>query len=378
MSQEKGQVRRSSSRHGPLLELVSRFSCVRPSRYLMLIEIWLTRVALALLLLSASLGYTCTWAAPRRKRAPPLEYIEALQDRVVKLEQLVAHLAPGVSLSGMLANASGSEDGDRSVATAESGPTGRTIDSVSSSATSLALTPQLPTAQPQTATTPIASLSKPKRSRTTSPSSSSSCAQTSLDQHEPPPSISASPTFDSSQLEQVVFDDGCSEPATSTPRSSSYKYFGQASTLRNLRVLQSLSSRSLCELGFYPQRARRRFWTAPTGFHTTPRPQSASLSTIWPAPDLADKLMDAYFGRINRDFPCINEAQFRHDFANLSQRRDADPSCLALACSVFMVGSLYVLDDRVCAKAGHAHSSGMHWWQAANDRILRSNNVANR
>ncbi len=228
-------------------------------------------------------------------------------------------------------------------------PTGRTIDSVSSSATSLALTPQLPTAQPPNGNdTDRISVEAQKEQDDIAFLELKLCANLS-GSARPPPSISASPTFDSSQLEQVVFDDGCSEPATSTPRSSSYKYFGQASTLRNLRVLQSLSSRSLCELGFYPQRARRRFWTAPTGFHTTPRPQSASLSTIWPAPDLADKLMDAYFGRINRDFPCINEAQFRHDFANLSQRRDADPSCLALACSVFMVGSLYVLDDRVCA-----------------------------
>ncbi len=83
-----------------------------------------------------------------------------------------------------------------------------------------------------------------------------------------------------------------------------------------------------------------------------------------PATDLADKLLNAYFGRVNREYPLINEAEFRHQFNNDPELRE-QPEWLGLCFSIFMVGSQFVTDPRVQAFPDQPFSRGMQYWQAA-------------
>ncbi|SNX87894.1 uncharacterized protein MEPE_06605 [Melanopsichium pennsylvanicum] len=134
-----------------------------------------------------------------------------------------------------------------------------------------------------------------------------------------------------------------------------------------------MSSRTFDELGANPKQVRPQYWTNPSKFpDTTCWP--TRCATKWPAPNLADKLLDAYFGRMNCDLPTVNELQFRQDYALLSLKSN-DIDWLALAYCIFMVGSLYVSDERARANPKDKHLGGMQWWQAARDLIFGSGRV---
>lgn len=186
-------------------------------------------------------------------------------------------------------------------------------------------------------------------------------------------SVSATPaTFDSSETERIIVGEGNrAGPAShSTP---THKFIGKASAMHSLPLLERLSSKTFAELGIHPKGARPQYWAIPSGFMDPPG-DPADVSSAWPASDLAEKLLDAYFGRMNRDFPVVNEAQFRHEFNNRAELRK-DPDWSALAFSVFMVGSHYVRDERVRAFPHDKHSRGMHWWQAAKTLLYRNARV---
>ncbi|CEH18760.1 TRANSCRIPTION FACTOR PDR1-RELATED [Ceraceosorus bombacis] len=89
----------------------------------------------------------------------------------------------------------------------------------------------------------------------------------------------------------------------------------------------------------------------------------------WPEPDLEKKLIDAYFKRPHLDYPMINELKFRHDFDNRPDMRRR-PDFVALCLGLFAVASRYVDDSRVCLnpneRAGGEtyHTAGLQWWLA--------------
>lgn len=185
-------------------------------------------------------------------------------------------------------------------------------------------------------------------------------------------------TFDSSQAERLVL--GESTKATKADSASSrdvptHKFLGKASAIHTLPLLERLSSKKYRELGFQPKGARAEYWNVPSGFLDPPSDTSVAISS-WPAPDLADKLLDAYFARMHREYPMLNEAQFRHEYKNRPELRE-DPEWLALCFCIFMVASHYVRgDDRVLAFPNDPHSRGMHWWQAAKNLIYRNTQVS--
>ncbi|KAI3475767.1 hypothetical protein L1887_62763 [Cichorium endivia] len=195
----------------------------------------------------------------------------------------------------------------------------------------------------------------------------SKLAATTLDCGDAPNTHPASPAHVASQPERLV-EAVVRAPHADPPDNWSYKYIGRASTLHALQHIKRLSRRSFQELGVHPQQVRPQYWTDQNHI-----PQAASLpkscANAWPAPDLASILLDAYFARLNRDFPIVNESQFRHQYA-LSHHTSSDNGWLALAYCIFMVGSLYVDDERARADPENEHSRGMQWWQVAKELIL--------
>ncbi len=194
----------------------------------------------------------------------------------------------------------------------------------------------------------------------------SKLAATTLDCGDAPNTHPAPPAHVASQPERLV-EAVVRAPHADPPDNWSYKYIGRASTLHALQHIKRLSRRSFQELGVHPQQVRPQYWTDQNHI-----PQAASLpkscANAWPAPDLASILLDAYFARLNRDFPIVNESQFRHEYAR-SHHTSSDNGWLALAYCIFMVGSLYVDDERARADPENEHSRGMQWWQNAKELL---------
>ena len=174
-------------------------------------------------------------------------------------------------------------------------------------------------------------------------------------------------TFDSSQSERLVVGERNKADSSNVP---THKFIGKASAIHSLPLLERLSSKSFGELGFHPKGARPEYWEVPTGLLDDPVDVDTA-SASWPSTDLADQLIDAYFARMNREYPIVNEAQFRHEYSSRPELRK-DPEWVALCFCIFMVGSHYVLDNRVRAFPNDPHSRGMQWWQAGKNLLYRN------
>lgn len=332
----------------------------------------------------ANYGYECTFVDAARKRAPPRSYVEAIEARIVKMEQLIASLAPGVDFTDRIGKPIRRPDdkGD---------------DNSNDARSSQEQSPTKPSA-------PVAPISLDRAnslcgqgasfSQMLSPShlksrdnSESDLTQTSDDDSEddiafiesrlsdfnlkqrPVVAAADSATFDSSSSERIILGDhGRVESASNTPPT--HKFIGKASAMHSLPLLEKISSKTLSNLGVHPKGARPEYWSVPSGFIDPPTDSNLTTSA-WPESDLAEKLVDAYFGRMNREYPVLNEFQFRHELANRPELR-GDAEWLALAFCVFMMGSQYVDDDRVKSFPDDKHSRGMHWWQAARSLMYRN------
>ena len=339
----------------------------------------------------ANYGYECTFVDAARKRAPPRSYIEAIEARIVKMENLIASLAPGVDFTDRIGKPIRRPDdkGDEHPNTTNDVKPPHDLSPLKAN---LAGDP-FSVDRSNHLCGPGASLTQ-----MLSPSHVKSCSNSdpalthtsdSDDDSEDDvafiesrfggalnlqatPAVTCAPTFDSSSSERIIVGDHIKVGGTShTPPT--HKFIGKASAMHSLPILERLSSKSFHELGVYPKGARPEYWSVPSGFMDPPSDPVAAIAA-WPADDLAEKLMDAYFGRMNRDFPVINEAVYRHEFTNRPELRN-DPEWLALSFSIFMVGSQFVHDERVTAFPDDKHSRGMLWWQAAKNLIFRNAKV---
>lgn len=334
-----------------------------------------------MLLHSANYGYECTFVDAARKRAPPRSYVEAIEARIVKMEQLIASLAPGVDFTDRIGKPIRRPD--------EKGDEGTNDINPPAESTYNKSDPSIANVSIERANSfrghgpPFAPMLSPSHAKSRSNSESaghtsdedseddiafieSRFSEVNVDTQPTVPSVVA--TFDSSHSERILLGDAKLDPfPQATP---THKFIGKASAMHSLPLLERLSSRNLKELGIQPTGARHEFWAVPSGFIDPPGDPN-KVSVDWPASDLADKLIDAYFGRMNREFPVVNEAQYRHDYANCPELRN-EPEWLTLSFCIFMVGSHYVVDERVKAFADDPHSRGMHWWQAAKTLMYRN------
>ncbi|KAJ1030501.1 hypothetical protein NDA16_001410 [Ustilago loliicola] len=330
---------------------------------------------------TANYGYECTFVDAARKRAPPRSYVEAIEARIVKMEQLISSLAPGVDFIDRIGkpirrpDEKGDEDANNSIQPPQSAQiksehplAGISVDRANSFCGSG------PT---------ISQMLSPSHAKSRSNSDSLNEHTSEEDSEDDiafiesrfgdvnlkrQPAVASSPaTFDSSRSERLILTGMPKEnPGSDTP---THKFIGKACAMHSLPILERLSSKSYIELGLHPKGARPEYWAVPSGFIDPPGDTAVAV-TAWPIEDLAEKLIDAYFARMNREFPVVNESQFRHEYASRPVLRQ-DPEWLGLAFCVFMVGSHYVLDERVRAFPNDPHSRGMHWWQTAKNLMYR-------
>ncbi|SNX81420.1 related to transcriptional activator acu-15 [Melanopsichium pennsylvanicum] len=335
----------------------------------------------------ANYGYECTFVDAARKRAPPRSYVEAIEARIVKMEQLIASLAPGVDFTDRIGKPirRPDEKGDEGNNDMHAGPES-TPAKLNIPLAAISLDRANSLCGHSGALSQMLSPSHVK-SHNNSESEINTADEDSEDDIafiesrfgdvnvNPRPYVASATraTFDSSQTERIILGDHKKVSSTSST-APTHKFIGKASAMHSLPLLERLSSKDIADLGLNPKEARPEYWTVPSGFIDPPG-DPANVSSVWPENDLAEKLIDAYFGRMNRDFPVVNEAQYRHEYIKRPELRQ-DPEWLALSFCIFMVGSLYVFDDRVRAVADDAHSRGMHWWQAAKLLVYRNYRVA--
>ncbi|SPC65121.1 related to transcriptional activator acu-15 [Ustilago sp. UG-2017b] len=334
----------------------------------------------------ANYGYECTFVDAARKRPPPRSYVEAIEARIVKMEQLVSSLAPGVDFTDRIGKPIRRPD--------EKGDEGNSDFNQPSQAASVKAEHPLSAISVERANsfcasgTSISQMLSPSHAKVRSNTDSLN-EQSSEDDSEDdiafiesrfgdvnlktlPTETSSSATFDSSRSERLILN-GSAKADPASEATGTHKFIGKASAMHSLPILERLSSKSCIELGIHPKGARPEYWAVPAGFIDPPGDPAVAV-TAWPAADLADKLINAYFGRMNREFPVVNESQFRDEYMNHPELRQ-DSEWLGLAFCIFMVGSHYLVDDRVRAFSSDPHSRGMHWWQAAKGLMYRNTQV---
>ncbi|PWZ02906.1 hypothetical protein BCV70DRAFT_143909, partial [Testicularia cyperi] len=320
----------------------------------------------------ANYGYECTFIDAARKRPPPRSYIEAIETRIAKMEDLLATLAPGVDFTDRIGKPVRRPD-DKT----EDGQDPGRSDSQMEAAIK---------AEPQ----PIGlscDLSGPGHHYThaeriremLSPSHNrEQTCDTDDDSEDDIAFIGAglSATRIGSGTEKRIHPDErfivtkSDKLAVDEVAPQTHKFIGKASAMHLLPLVEKLSGRDKTDLGLYPKGARPEFWILPSGLMDAPGDVSLVMD-LWPEPDLATSLLDAYFARLNHDFPMINEAQFRDEYGNKPELRK-DPEWVARAFAVFMAASQHLLDDRTQADPKDPHSRGVHFWHAVKTLAWRN------
>jgi len=84
----------------------------------------------------------------------------------------------------------------------------------------------------------------------------------------------------------------------------------------------------------------------------------SSFDFSWPDSDLRQTLMNAYFGRHNRDMPILNEVVTRK-MLNSPSREWKDGRTIMIALGLFSLASRYVEDDRLFLPDGS--TAGANW-----------------
>ncbi|SPO43119.1 related to transcriptional activator acu-15 [Moesziomyces antarcticus] len=329
----------------------------------------------------ANYGYECTFIDAARKRAPPRSYVEAIEARIVKMEHLISSLAPGVDFTDRIGKPIRRPDdkGDEATNDTSGAPTSTLTGADTPTVTALTCDTQHPMCGS------LSHMLAASHSKSRSSSEPTLADQSDEDSEDdiafiesrigavdlkPQPVVpSTANTFDSINSERIILGEG-SKADPSSQSLPSHKFIGKASAMHTLPLLERLSSRNYSELGIHPKGARPEFWAIPTGLLDPPADLDAAMA-VFPPSDLADKLIDVFFARPNREYPIVNEAQFRHEYANCPELHK-EPDWLAMCFCIFTVASPCVDDLRTRASSDDPLSRGMHWWQAAKTLIYRN------
>jgi hypothetical protein len=94
----------------------------------------------------------------------------------------------------------------------------------------------------------------------------------------------------------------------------------------------------------------------------TDEPDYSKVDFKWPALDLQNKLIDAYFSRPNRDMPLLNEVVTRRTFANPSWQKEGFPA-ISVALGIFSVASRYMDDERLFTSKPEQAPLSLHWFK---------------
>ncbi|PWN51278.1 hypothetical protein IE53DRAFT_308051, partial [Violaceomyces palustris] len=348
----------------------------------------------------ANYGHECTFVDAARKRAPPRSYVDALEARMEKMEKLLESLAPGMDFTDRIGPPVRRPDDNRDRDQSQ----GEKLDihkqgSSNSDPLPVSMTPTLskgsPYSGPSTETLraylPWNMARSGGNAFADSPRSNTGVegedSEHSSDEDDgiafiqtsiARTSINSSPETDvlsnsgevlaavGGEANGSVKDDFSRGPdATSSNQGEpgSRRFIGKASDLHLIPLLEKISNSGRKDSSLLPESMRPEFWLVDTGFFKEDKIDITGMSIPWPEPDLEELLLTAYFGRVNKEWPILNEFVFRQELQQPELRLNAD--WLGVALGVFAVACLYVDDPRARdGQGGVGLPAGLRWWDA--------------
>jgi hypothetical protein len=138
------------------------------------------------------------------------------------------------------------------------------------------------------------------------------------------------------------------------------QFLGRASHFHILPLLEKMSQNSNMPPVKVPERSEAGIPGPFEAPFQVEEPNYNQINFAWPAPDLQQKLIDAYFSRPNRDMPILNEVVTRRIFAKPSWPSDGYESII-VALGMFCVASRYTDDSRLLAE--NEHPVSLHWFR---------------
>ncbi|KAF2163058.1 hypothetical protein M409DRAFT_68696 [Zasmidium cellare ATCC 36951] len=260
----------------------------------------------------------CTFAQPARKPPVTRDLVDRLQSELAQLSCLRERLFPGQSIPDLL-NLSHTQLVHRA----------------------LALLPTQPSSQPSPLLQPSPGPSDAMHPYATSPDpisnvrppapapAAAATDSASLDalEHLPDLHPSVDETIRRRRADHGISDD-VNGLSLSTDRNSSY--VGVSSIQAALKVIFTISPTARAHV------SSASMVTSNPSRVPSPLPDQLSSSTL-PSPDVAHRLIDAFFNRVHTLVPLLDEDAFRHTFLYLHRR---DAPWLALLNVVLALGSL--------------------------------------
>jgi hypothetical protein len=176
-----------------------------------------------------------------------------------------------------------------------------------------------------------------------------------------PPCAIPSDSDENDTLEQVkMVEDFARLQTEAEHKEDHYRFHGKSSGVQLVQAVRDLKTKAAGGAdGFVEGLAtsrRREYWTIPAweigiaNESVTP-PDFA----LWPDPDLADLLIDAYFRHCNLEYPLLNRIMFKRQYRENLWRHHMDFAKVTLM--VFANGARYVDDSRVYFKNPDAASN---------------------
>ena len=302
-------------------------------------------------------GYDCTYVEAAKRRGPPKGYIDTLEQRCGRLEGVLQRLHPGFDYTSIVGPL----------------PDRDSFDSAAYQAELNALhIPAYPA---------IKRFSPPTPRAVTSPSGSSPAAP--ILGPEPWKPFERDPNRPLSDSDHMAEQHQAMVHAITKleVKDVPLRFHGRASahhlvlTLSELRRRQGLPVDSNNWIESVQRSQRPIFWRVPPWEMTIANDGQRSVDfSSWPSPDLARRLIEAYFTYHNLYFPLLNKNVFEKQYKAELFRNHSDFAKVCLM--VFANGARHVDDERVYWSAEedesftqdpalHQYSAGWHWLRAS-------------
>ncbi|KAL7424057.1 Gypsy retrotransposon integrase-like protein 1 [Cryptotrichosporon argae] len=276
----------------------------------------------------------CTYVEAAKRRGPPKGFVDALEQRCSRLENIILQLRPDIDIAAYAGPVLDRDDFDQAAYAAE--------------LRDLRI-PVLPLVKPLQSHVSSASPAGPSTSSTPPTGATASVSilgpqpWRAFEQAEP-----GSPTVEETSL---LMTDSMSQLHVSEGTS---RFYGRASgkqlfdavTHKRASIAGGAADQSSHFLVRLAQNRRPAYWQ--------PRPWEQDLTaeglrpldhSVWPEPKLAERLIDAYFQHVNVHTPLLNNVIFRKQYA--SRLYDSHHEFAQVCLLVFANGARFVDDERV-------------------------------
>lgn len=320
---------------------------------------------------SVSNKLPCTFVDQSKKRPPPRSYIDALETRMQKMELLLDQIAPGVDFTDRIGPPVRLPD-DRSN---EDQPGGAPHLQASTSGSGMAQAAASPFGSPRSAIREHFPIKQEDGDSQEDSEDEIALVQTRISRTsldgmsiEKAREVCCAPDIKGSKNVMtmssalgIAHDDPqvrgsglhSADASTSDAKSSledKHQFLGKASSFHIIPLLSRLHSSAESSATAKDQRTiaaesfRSDYWKDPSSSSHYPRGSLETILSVWPDPDLEEKLVSAYFTHVHRDHPFLNERVLREELKNPSLRSNFE--WLGVSYGVFCCGARFIDDPR--------------------------------